>query len=162
MRSSTAPRASGSRSRWKPRIQTRATAFLATPAHELRNPLAPIRNAARVLLTQDLPQSRQQWAAELIGENAAAHPQVVLLDLGMPDIDGFEVCRQLRATPWARALCIIALTGWGQADDRRPSPLDTGTQDGSLSQAAKGPRAGPCAQYLYEVPRINLRWNRRA
>lgn len=42
-------------------------------------------------------------------------PQLVLLDIGLPDLDGFEVARLIRATPWGRALRLVALTGWGQA-----------------------------------------------
>lgn len=45
-------------------------------------------------------------------------PEVVLLDLGLPDLDGYAVCRALRVTPWGRAATIIAITGWGQDTDR--------------------------------------------
>ena len=51
----------------------------------------------------------------------ALRPDAVLLDLGMPGLSGFEVCRRLRREPWARAIPIIAITGWGQADDRQRS-----------------------------------------
>ncbi len=44
--------------------------------------------------------------------------ELMLLDLGMPEIDGYEVCRTLRALPWADGMAIVALTGWGQAEDR--------------------------------------------
>jgi len=44
-------------------------------------------------------------------------PDVLLLDLGMPDMDGFETQRAVRATPWGESLRIIALTGWGQPED---------------------------------------------
>lgn len=46
-------------------------------------------------------------------------PDVALLDIGMPDISGYEVARQLRRAPWAQGLLLIAVTGWGQDDDRR-------------------------------------------
>jgi CheY-like chemotaxis protein len=39
-------------------------------------------------------------------------PDVVLLDLGMPDIDGFEVAERLRASPFGEQLTLIAVTGW--------------------------------------------------
>ena len=46
-------------------------------------------------------------------------PDVVLLDLGMPGLDGNETCRLMRQEPWGRRAVVIALTGWGQAEDRR-------------------------------------------
>ena len=46
-------------------------------------------------------------------------PDVVILDIGMPDLSGYEVARALRREPWALDLQLIALTGWGQDDDRR-------------------------------------------
>lgn len=49
------------------------------------------------------------------------HPQAVLLDIGMPDMDGYEVARRLRAVPAQRDTLLIALTGWGQDQDRRHS-----------------------------------------
>ncbi len=48
-------------------------------------------------------------------------PDVVLLDIGLPKLNGYEVCRALRAVPRERRLVIVALTGWGQDDDRRKS-----------------------------------------
>src|SRR5688572_637219 len=48
-------------------------------------------------------------------------PNVVLLDIGMPGMDGYEVARRLRATKRGRRLRIIAVTGWGQEADRRKS-----------------------------------------
>jgi CheY-like chemotaxis protein len=48
-------------------------------------------------------------------------PEVVLLDIGLPKLDGHEVCRRVREEPWGRNIIIIALTGWGQEDDRRKS-----------------------------------------
>lgn len=46
-------------------------------------------------------------------------PSIVLLDLGMPGMDGFEVCRRLRQLPNGQKTTIIAVTGWGQDEDRR-------------------------------------------
>lgn len=46
-------------------------------------------------------------------------PGVMLLDLGMPRLDGYEVCRTVRGQPWGRDVVIIALTGWSQDEDRR-------------------------------------------
>lgn len=46
-------------------------------------------------------------------------PDVALLDLGMPEVDGHEVCRRIRSAPWGRHMTLIAQTGWGQEQDRR-------------------------------------------
>jgi PAS domain S-box-containing protein len=48
-------------------------------------------------------------------------PEVVLLDIGLPKLDGHEVCRRVRKQPWGKDIVVIALTGWGQEDDRRKS-----------------------------------------
>jgi signal transduction histidine kinase len=48
-------------------------------------------------------------------------PEIVLLDIGMPEIDGYEVARRIRAEPWGRDLTLVAITGWGQESDRRRS-----------------------------------------
>jgi CheY-like chemotaxis protein len=46
-------------------------------------------------------------------------PDIVLLDIGMPQLNGYETARRLRARPWAASTVLIALTGWGQEADRR-------------------------------------------
>jgi CheY-like chemotaxis protein len=46
-------------------------------------------------------------------------PEFALLDIGMPDLDGYEVARQLRLTDAGRNVRLIALTGWGQDEDKR-------------------------------------------
>jgi CheY-like chemotaxis protein len=46
-------------------------------------------------------------------------PDVILLDLGLPDIDGCEACRRIRARAWGDTPLVVALTGWGQPDDRQ-------------------------------------------
>ncbi len=52
---------------------------------------------------------------------AAFRPEVVLLDIGMPKLNGYEACARIRAAPWAAAVTLVALTGWGQDEDRRRS-----------------------------------------
>jgi PAS domain S-box-containing protein len=52
---------------------------------------------------------------------AAYRPEVVLLDIGLPGMSGHDVARQLRATPEGRGLLLVAVSGWGQEDDRRRS-----------------------------------------
>ena len=46
-------------------------------------------------------------------------PDIVLLDLGMPKLNGFDACRQIRAQPWGSRMVLAAQTGWGQAQDRQ-------------------------------------------
>ncbi|HUI61705.1 MAG TPA: response regulator [Steroidobacteraceae bacterium] len=50
---------------------------------------------------------------------ATVHPQVVLLDIGMPRLDGYEVARRLREERANEAMVLVALTGWGQESDRQ-------------------------------------------
>ncbi len=49
----------------------------------------------------------------------AYRPAVVLLDIGMPNMDGHEVARKIRRRPEFQDVTLIALTGWGQEEDRR-------------------------------------------
>jgi signal transduction histidine kinase/CheY-like chemotaxis protein len=46
-------------------------------------------------------------------------PDIALLDIGMPKLNGYEVARQLRQQPWGRDVLLIAVTGWGGADHRQ-------------------------------------------
>src|SRR5690349_18478307 len=60
------------------------------------------------------------------GEEALAlagqrHPEIVVLDVGMPKLDGCEVAKRIRAESWGRGAVLVALTGWGQEVDRRRS-----------------------------------------
>jgi CheY-like chemotaxis protein len=52
---------------------------------------------------------------------ASERPGLVLLDIGMPGMDGYEVARRMRACPEGRDVTLVALTGWGQSEDRRRS-----------------------------------------
>jgi PAS domain S-box-containing protein len=48
-------------------------------------------------------------------------PEVCLLDIGMPNLDGYELAKRLRQKPWAGNILLVALTGWGQEEDKRRS-----------------------------------------
>ncbi len=103
-----------------------------TPAADLMPP-APVRR--RILIADD-----NQDAAESLGtllelsghEVRVAHlgrdalalaqvfrPDTALLDIGMPDLSGYELAQALRQEVWAASIQLIALTGWGQEEDRR-------------------------------------------
>jgi len=48
----------------------------------------------------------------------SVRPDVALLDIGMPELDGYEACRRIRSTAWGEHMTLIAQTGWGRDDDR--------------------------------------------
>jgi CheY-like chemotaxis protein/nitrogen-specific signal transduction histidine kinase len=95
----------------------------------------PARHGARVLIVDDNHDGAQGLAMmlDLAGHEVRTavdglealaladefKPHVVLLDIGMPGIDGYETARRLRARPWAHATLLWAQTGWGQEDDKR-------------------------------------------
>ncbi|HUE70420.1 MAG TPA: ATP-binding protein [Pirellulaceae bacterium] len=58
---------------------------------------------------------------EAIDVAEAFHPQLVLLDIGIPKLNGYDVARRIRQQEWGRDVIIVALTGWGQDEDRRRS-----------------------------------------
>jgi CheY-like chemotaxis protein len=75
------------------------------------------------------------------------HPEFALLDIGMPDLNGYEVAKQLRLTDGGKNVRLIALTGWGQDEDKRRArdagfdhhltkPVDPRRLDALLSQQA--------------------------
>jgi two-component system, chemotaxis family, CheB/CheR fusion protein len=49
----------------------------------------------------------------------AFRPHAMLLDIGLPDLDGYRLAQQIRATPWGRSAVLVAVTGWGQEEDRQ-------------------------------------------
>jgi PAS domain S-box-containing protein len=56
-----------------------------------------------------------------IAAAAAFRPDVILMDIGMPKLNGYEAARRVREQPWGRTVVLVALTGWGQEADRRKS-----------------------------------------
>jgi CheY-like chemotaxis protein len=76
-------------------------------------------------------------------------PHAVLLDIGMPGMNGFEVAHQIRLQAWGRRAVLIALTGWGQADDKLQAraagfdehltkPVDPGDVENILARMLAG------------------------
>ena len=58
---------------------------------------------------------------EAVEAAATFRPDVILLDIGLPKLNGYEACRKIREQPWSKDIVIVALTGWGQDEDRRKS-----------------------------------------
>lgn len=58
---------------------------------------------------------------EAVEVAARFRPDVALLDIGMPRLNGYDACRHIRQQPWGKDMIIIALTGWGQEEDLRNS-----------------------------------------
>lgn len=111
---------------------------LERPAVVAQSDIAPESSPARrILIVDDNRDSAESLAMllEITGNKTymahdglealemidAHRPEVVLLDIGLPKLNGHEVCRHLRSQPWGRNIVVIALTGWGQEDDRRKS-----------------------------------------
>ena len=102
------------------------------PPREAIRSDAPIPR--RILIVDDLKDSADSLAVLLRalrhevrtaydGEEAVLaasqfQPEIILLDIGMPKLNGYEACRRLRAEHWGKSMYLIALTGWGQDDDR--------------------------------------------
>jgi signal transduction histidine kinase len=77
-------------------------------------------NALRVMLKclgHEVSTAYDGLAAMAAAESL--RPDVILLDLGMPKLDGYEVCRRIRVEPWGQQTLLIAQTGWGQEQDRQ-------------------------------------------
>ncbi len=58
---------------------------------------------------------------EAVERAAALRPDVVLLDIGLPVISGYDAARQIRAQPWGKHMVLVAMTGWGHDEDRQKS-----------------------------------------
>ncbi len=107
-----------------------------TPALQESEP-APTHRPLRILIADDNVDSADTLAClmEVFGhtvcqvhDGAAAvakvtdfDPHLVLLDIGMPKLNGYEACQQIRALPGGSQRSIVAITGWGQPNDRRIS-----------------------------------------
>ncbi|MBG9388420.1 response regulator [Caenimonas aquaedulcis] len=84
---------------------------------------------------------------------AKFEPRVALIDLGMPKLNGYEVCKQIRQLPNGKDVIVVAVTGWGQPDDRRRSaeagfdrhlvkPVDPSALTQLLGELAQAQRNG--------------------
>ena len=106
-------------------------------AEQLRMPataVAPSLVSRRVLVVDDNADSAESLAlllrveghlVETVYDGHAAvelaerfQPDAILLDLGMPGMNGYDVCEEIRSQPWGQSILMVAQTGWGQAQDR--------------------------------------------
>lgn len=77
-------------------------------------------------------------------------PDVILMDVGMPRLNGLDATRQIRRQPWGRDMTIVALTGWGQENDREKS-IEAGC-DGHL---VKPVNCSDLEELLSETPKAS-------
>jgi len=113
--------------------------LIESPGEETRTVAAPGKaehssRRARILVADDNHDAAQSLALmlsmdghdvrtagdglEALREAEEFHPQLVVLDIGMPKLDGYETARRMRKRPWAAHTRLFALTGWGQDEDR--------------------------------------------
>jgi PAS domain S-box-containing protein len=96
-----------------PRIETHARILIADDNGDAASSLA-------TLLSLDGHEVRvANDGDQALAEAARFRPQVALLDIGMPRKNGYEVASTMRATPWGRSMLLVAVTGWGQTEDKR-------------------------------------------
>jgi PAS domain S-box-containing protein len=95
----------------------------------------PAARSRRILVADDFPQSAETLArllrhdgsevriaqdgAEAFETAADFRPDVVVLDIAMPKLNGYEAARKIRSQPWGKQMLLVALTGWGQQQDRQ-------------------------------------------
>ena len=108
---------------------------MANPTHVTQH--APQATALKVLIADDNEDSAMTLAMilkimgsevctahdgmEAVEVATAFRPDVILLDIGMPRLNGYEACRRIREQPWGEKIVLVALTGWGQDEDKRRS-----------------------------------------
>jgi len=111
------------------RLPAAGAAALVETSGEAEPPLPPVIVRRRVLVVDDNADAadtlallltqvgcdvRAVYAGEAaVHEAEAFRPDIVFLDLGLPDVDGPQVCQRIRAQPWGSHMTLVALTGWG-------------------------------------------------
>jgi DNA-binding response OmpR family regulator len=102
------------------------------------SPRGPESSQTRVIVADDHPDAGESFAIllgmlgnydvrnafdgfEALRMAAEIRPHAVVLDIGMPGKDGYEVAREIRASDWGADMLLIAVTGWGQEQQRRLS-----------------------------------------
>jgi CheY-like chemotaxis protein len=111
-----------------------------TTEHLPQTPVKPEQSALdarprRVLVADDNPEALESLGLLLeisghevrkSGDGGAAfqmaatwRPEVVLLDIGMPVLNGYDVAKRIRSETWGATMILVAISGWGQAEDRQ-------------------------------------------
>lgn len=90
--------------------------------------------------------------AEAIELAAKWRPELALLDIGMPVLDGYEAARRMRSEDWGKRMMIVALSGWGQSSDVQRS-----RESGFDSHLVKPASFDALAQLLSRVPATRVR-----
>jgi CheY-like chemotaxis protein/two-component sensor histidine kinase len=108
----------------------------AVPQREQDEPAVP-KSSLRILIVDDNQDGADSLAEmlKIMGNDTATaydgqegvdvagrlRPDVILLDIGLPKLNGYEAARRIREQPWGKHTVLIAVTGWGQDEDRRRS-----------------------------------------
>jgi PAS domain S-box-containing protein len=128
----------GKGSTFRVRLPTAVASEAASPVNVLsKNPGHPDKAVCRVLLVDDNRDgawSMARWIRLLGHDIRVAHdgsealrvasefrPDLVLMDIGLPQRNGYDVVREMRSSPWSGKVTFVAVTGWGGEADRRQS-----------------------------------------
>ena len=100
-------------------------------------PVTGVRGLSRILVVDDNRDSATALALllkltgnetctaydglEAVNSAATFRPDVILLDIGLPKMNGYDACRRIREQPWGAQAVMVALTGWGRDQDTRRS-----------------------------------------
>ncbi|MGH7898344.1 MAG: hybrid sensor histidine kinase/response regulator, partial [Candidatus Binatia bacterium] len=145
------------------RLPRRAGPEAARPA-----PPSPVVRSRHILVVEDDPDAREALktlleiaghdvtlaasGAEGVAKAIELRPEVAIVDIGLPGLDGYEVAKRIRRSDVGEQIFLIALTGYGQQEDRRRAheaefdvhlvkPLDPGELDRILAGAERSPSA---------------------
>jgi signal transduction histidine kinase/ActR/RegA family two-component response regulator len=127
---------SGRGSEFVVRLPTAAERLgIPAPKKGLAEGMAPAAHARRILLVDDNVDAAQSLGLllRMLGHDTclvhdgagaleaarAYRPDLVLLDIGLPGMNGYEIARRMRQQPGLRDVTLVAITGWGQEEDRR-------------------------------------------
>jgi CheY-like chemotaxis protein/nitrogen-specific signal transduction histidine kinase len=116
-----------------------AAVTAAAQSHKIGGPAPAVGDsiARRVLVVDDSVDAADSLAMLLAFEGHETHkahdgadavrsaerlrPDIVLMDIGLPILNGYEACRRIRSQAWGMHITMVAITGWGQEDDREQS-----------------------------------------